>query len=207
MAIYYLYVKTHLNTGLKYLGQTRSKDPHKYPGSGKHWSAHLKKHGKNYTTEILRECLTTDELAQWGQYYSKLWNVTESKEWANLKPETGEGGWYLIGDLNPQKRPEVRKKTSEGMKKFLADNPKTDAQKKKHSEWNKSYWTAERKASHPIEHSVNTVSVTDLHGNSRRISKEEYDSVDKNLPVEQQQYVSVSSKEARRRRDHLRTAT
>lgn len=204
---YYLYVKTHLVTGLKYLGQTRSKDPHKYPGSGKYWTAHLKKHGNQYTTEILKECSSTSELQTWGEYYSDLWNVVENKDWANLKPEMGEGGWYLVGDLNPQKRPEVRKKTSASMKKFLADNPKTVAQKMKHSEWNKSYWTDEKKQSHPTAHSLGTVSVTGLDGHSKRISKQEYNLVDRSLPVEQQKYVSVSSKEAKRRKDHLRTAT
>lgn len=204
---YYLYVKTHSVTGLKYLGQTRSKDPHRYPGSGKYWSNHLKKHGKSYTTEILKECATVDELSHWGHYYSNLWNVTGSDEWANLKPESGAGGWYLVEELNPQKRPEVREKTSIGMKKFLADHPKTDEQKKRHSEWNKEYWTEQRKQSHPTEHSINTVSVTDLLGNSKRIPKEIYDMVDKNLPPSQQEYVSVSSKEGKRRRNHLRTAT
>jgi hypothetical protein len=38
----YLYVKTHNKTGLKYLGQTSQKDPHKYPGSGTRWRHHLK---------------------------------------------------------------------------------------------------------------------------------------------------------------------
>ena len=201
--IYYLYVKTHSVTGLKYLGQTRSKDPHKYPGSGKYWTAHLKKHGKQYTTEILKECLTTVEVQAWGEYYSDLWKVVENTDWANLKPEMGQGGWYLLGELNPQNRLEVRKKTSAGMKKFLADNPKTEEQKKKHSEWNKSYWTSERKQAH----CHNTVSVTDLNGHSKRISKQEYYLIDRSLPVEQQHYVGASSKDANRRRDHLRTAT
>jgi hypothetical protein len=39
----YLYVKTHNNTGMKYLGKTTKPDPHKYPGSGKRWTRHLKK--------------------------------------------------------------------------------------------------------------------------------------------------------------------
>ena len=52
----YLYVKTHNVTGLKYLGQTSSNDPYKYQGSGKYWRLHLKKHGNNVTTEILKEC-------------------------------------------------------------------------------------------------------------------------------------------------------
>jgi hypothetical protein len=37
MTIYYLYVKTHNITGLKYLGYTSRKNPHKYTGSGTRW--------------------------------------------------------------------------------------------------------------------------------------------------------------------------
>lgn len=86
----YLYVKTHNKTGLKYLGKTESTDPHKYPGSGKYWKLHLKKHGKDYTTEIIKECSSKEELLEWGLYYSRLWNVVESAGWANLKEETGD---------------------------------------------------------------------------------------------------------------------
>ena len=205
MTTYYLYIKTHVSTGLKYLGQTRSKDPHKYPGSGKHWTAHLKKHGKNYTTEIVRECSTTDELEQWGQYYSKLWNVTESKEWANLKPEAGEGGWYLIGDLNPQKRPEVRKKTSAGMKKYLSDNPEIKEYRK---QWRNEFWTTEQRKKSCFG-GLGSVSVVDLSGNGKRITKEEFERMDKSMPIEKWLYVGAASKEATRRKqqkDTLRTA-
>lgn len=87
----YLYVKTHTITGLKYLGKTIKKDPHKYKGSGVHWLRHLKVHGATYTTEILRECQTDDEVTTWGLHYSELWNVAGSDEWANLMPETGTG--------------------------------------------------------------------------------------------------------------------
>ena len=90
--ITYLYVKTHTITGLKYLGKTIEKDPHKYPGSGKYWRLHLKKHGKHYTTEILKECQHPAMVEYWGQYYSDLWNIVDSDEWANLKPEAGDGG-------------------------------------------------------------------------------------------------------------------
>lgn len=91
MTIYYLYIKTHNKTGLKYLGQTKRKDPHKYKGSGKYWLRHLKKHGEDYTTEILHECQSVDELKEKGLYYSRLWNVAESNEWANLMEESGDG--------------------------------------------------------------------------------------------------------------------
>ena len=88
----YLYVKTHNKTGLKYLGKTISKNPHRYRGSGLYWIKHLKVHGADYTTEIIKECHSKEELKKWVLYYSDLWNVVKSKEWANLKPENGDGG-------------------------------------------------------------------------------------------------------------------
>jgi hypothetical protein len=88
----YLYVKTHNTTGLKYLGKTTKKDPHKYPGSGTVWRRHLDKHGYDYSTEILLETDDKSKIKDAGIYYSNLWNVVNSKEWANLKPETGDGG-------------------------------------------------------------------------------------------------------------------
>jgi hypothetical protein len=90
----YLYKKTHNLTGLKYLGKTISKDPYKYTGSGVYWTNHLKKHGYDVTTEILKECQTETELASWGQHYSKLWNIVESSDWANLKEEAGPKGTW-----------------------------------------------------------------------------------------------------------------
>jgi transposase len=93
----YLYIKTHNKTGLKYLGKTNSKDPYKYKGSGYYWKDHIKKHGYDVTTEILRECSSNEEVKEWGLYYSNLWNVVEEKysngrkTWANLKPEYGDG--------------------------------------------------------------------------------------------------------------------
>lgn len=87
----YLYKKTHNITGLNYLGKT-TQDPFKYSGSGTYWRNHLKKHGNDITTVILKECQDPDELKTWGLYYSELWNVVESKEWANIRPENGDGG-------------------------------------------------------------------------------------------------------------------
>lgn len=86
----YLYVKTHA-TGLKYLGKTVG-DPYKYNGSGTHWLRHLKKHGQEHTTEILFETDDKELLKEKALYYSKLYNVVESKEWANIVPEQGDGG-------------------------------------------------------------------------------------------------------------------
>lgn len=107
--IIYLYKKTHNTTGLKYLGKT-IQDPFKYKGSGKRWCNHISKHGYNVTTEILRECSSNEELVYWGRFYSELWNVAESLEWANLKPEEGQG--FAYGKFHPMKNLETRKKIS-----------------------------------------------------------------------------------------------
>jgi hypothetical protein len=97
--IYYLYVKTHRKTGLKYLGQT-SRDPEKYRGSGVSWMNHLKEYGFEIDTQILFETSDKSERNRMGRYYSDLWNVAESDEWANRIPETGAGGGAPSGKRN-----------------------------------------------------------------------------------------------------------
>jgi len=161
----YLYVKPHNKTGLKYLGKTTNQDPHAYHGSGADWKTHLKEHGIDYTTEIIRECQTNQELNQWGRYYSELWNVVESTEWANRIPETGGGGNHTderkelfrqqqLGKKKPQRtkehtekiavqvRGKSNPKTAEGLRKWYDSNPdrsKTiEKQSKSIKEWYKN---------------------------------------------------------------------
>lgn len=114
--MYYLYVKSHNKTGLKYLGQTRSKDPHKYKGSGKYWSRHVKKHGYDVTTQILLVTESRDELKETGLFFSKLWKIVESKDWANLKLEKGDGGWDHIDGKNKIISEETKIKMSRSAK-------------------------------------------------------------------------------------------
>jgi hypothetical protein len=115
--IIYLYKKTHNITGLKYLGKT-TQNPYKYNGSGEKWVPHLKIHGYDITTEILKECQTNDEVKFWGLYYSELWDVVNARDqagnkiWANLKPEEGDGGRTTFGDNHPMKNPTHRSKIS-----------------------------------------------------------------------------------------------
>jgi hypothetical protein len=90
---YYLYIKTS-PLGLKYLGKT-TKDPFNYMGSGKIWKRHLKKHNltrDDIETEIVFETIDVDELIKKGIELSNLYNVVESKIWANLREEAGDGG-------------------------------------------------------------------------------------------------------------------
>lgn len=88
----YLYVKTHNKTGLKYLGKTIKDDPYSYTGSGTYWLRHLKLHGFDFTTQILLATESLVELKETGIFFSKLWNIVESNEWANLMFEAGDGG-------------------------------------------------------------------------------------------------------------------
>lgn len=119
----YLYIKTHRKTGLKYLGKT-NQDPYAYKGSGIRWLRHIKKHGNDVDTKILKECINNNEIKEWGLYYSNLWNIVERAEWANLKPELGEGGAV------PGRPSKYKGKTYEEIQQ---DPIKALARKKKHS--------------------------------------------------------------------------
>lgn len=85
-------VKTHNETGLKYLCMTRKKDYINYSGSGKIWVPHLEKHGYNYSTELLFETKDKEEFRRVALEYSNNFNVVESTCWANLRDEQGDGG-------------------------------------------------------------------------------------------------------------------
>lgn len=89
----YLYIKK-LPTGLLYLGKTEQ-DPSKYIGSGNNWLKEIRNHGftaNDIETWILHETESKEEIAIFGRYYSKILNVVNSKLWANLKDEEGDGG-------------------------------------------------------------------------------------------------------------------
>jgi len=88
----YLYIKTHNDTGLKYFGKTTKKDPHKYTGSGKYWKRHLKKHGSNYSTEIVATFEDESSCQEFALNFSKKHNIVDSDEWANLQEENGLDG-------------------------------------------------------------------------------------------------------------------
>lgn len=127
--MYTLYLKEHKDTRLKYLGYTKRKDVHSYPGSGVYWRRHLSKHGWNYTTDVLLETDSEQELKDVGIYYSELWDICDSSEFANLKTEEGVSGSYSM---------ESRKKMSESAKKRGA--PSTAWTSEEVSEMNKKSW-------------------------------------------------------------------
>lgn len=111
--MFYLYLKTHNKTGLKYLGYTKN-DPVKYRGSGLYWTRHIKEYGNDAATEILFQSASIDDISREGKIYSDKWDVVNSDQFANLCEEDGN---RLFGKANINFRghpqtPETRDKIS-----------------------------------------------------------------------------------------------
>lgn len=127
--MFYLYLKIHNKTNLKYLGYTKN-DPFKYKGSGIYWNKHLSKYGNDVTTKILLKTDNFDELSDTGLFFSKIYNIVESKEFANLCEEDGNKNY---GNANPN---------------FMG-HPQTAETRRKISENNSRYWKNKTGKSHP----------------------------------------------------------
>lgn len=102
----YLYVKTHLDTGLQYFGKT-VKDSHTYLGSGTRWLKHLNRHGHNVKTEIIGYFEDFEQCKNAALEFSKKHNIVKSNKWANLMEETLDGGF-----IPASTRPAVRARAS-----------------------------------------------------------------------------------------------
>jgi hypothetical protein len=128
-----LMVKRHTITGLRYFCKTTRANYLKYNGSGVRWTAHIKKYG---TQQVITEWVSElfydpDDLKEFALFFSELFNIVESNDWANLKNEDGlEGGmssqtakdmWQKPGakelrsmrQKEAQSRPDIKKKKSE----------------------------------------------------------------------------------------------
>ena len=133
------------------MGKTKSKDPYSYTGSGLVWKRHLNKHGYNFSTQILLITEDKEELKQTGLFFSKIFNIVKSAEWANLMEEYGQGGAWNKGlksssdervKKNSQNMSEAKRKSGfyKDCGKYLpklfgSDNPmKRDDQRKRMSE-------------------------------------------------------------------------
>jgi hypothetical protein len=113
----FLYVKTHLKTGLKYFGKTSRTDPYKYLGSGLYWLRHCRKHGKAVSTRIVGYYTDEVQCKKAAERFSKRHNIVNAegpdgkKLWANCIPETGtDGGMTRVGYRHTKA---TRKKISE----------------------------------------------------------------------------------------------
>lgn len=124
-----LYVKTHNKTGLKYFGKTKLDDVHSYPGSGVYWTKHLKKHGRDYTTDIVAQFNENelDALKDFAVNFSIENNIVNSNEWANFTIETG-----LDGNSFPREKHPMWGKTGKDHQRY--GKPLSEESRKRMSE-------------------------------------------------------------------------
>ena len=92
-----LYIATHNETGLKYFGKTKKYHTQEelqefYHGSGIYWNNHLKKYGDDVTMEIWYQDENQEAVKRLALMFSETYNISKSKEWANLCPENGING-------------------------------------------------------------------------------------------------------------------
>lgn len=113
----YLYVKTHNVTGLKYFGKTTKEDPIKYSGSGKYWKRHLKKHGFDFSTEIVGEFEDPKLCQEIALKFSMDNDIVNNEDWANLIEENGLDG-APIGNI-------ISDRTKNKISKSLLGKPST----------------------------------------------------------------------------------
>jgi hypothetical protein len=158
----YLYIKRHSITGLCYFGKT-ARHPEKYYGSGAYWKSHILKHGKNHV-ETLWFCLFVDAetIIDFALSFSKLHNIAESDDWANLIEEDGRNCYPGIHGKE--------KSTRTLISRYGVDNPgkleksKASAKKRMLSSANPCY----RQTTSTIE----KIKATSKENNAR-LSKEE----------------------------------
>ncbi len=106
----YLYVKRHPVTGLKYFGKTSLSDPYRYPGSGKYWSDHTKKHDKHLVETLQVWEFEDQELCtEFALKFSQENDIVNSKDWANLIVEDGKGGGCSVGPKTEKHRINISK--------------------------------------------------------------------------------------------------
>lgn len=84
----YLYIKTHVGSGIKYFGRTTA-NPHTYPGSGSDWKKLLRDECSEVTTEIYGVYTDEEKLAQAALQFSEENNIVRDPMWANKRPEPG----------------------------------------------------------------------------------------------------------------------
>ena len=96
MSIYsptWLYIKQHTVTGMLYFGKTSRTWSEKYKGSGKYWTSHINKHGREHVVTLWHDLFENqEELTNFALDFSEKMNIVKSDQWLNFRPENGIDG-------------------------------------------------------------------------------------------------------------------
>lgn len=89
-----LIIKRHSVTRLLYFCKSVREDIERYKGSGSYWRNHIKVHGRQFVENVWVSDWFYDatEIKDFALSFSELFNIVESDEWANLRPEDGLSG-------------------------------------------------------------------------------------------------------------------
>lgn len=144
--MYKLMIKTHKQTGLKYLCFTRKegKSFDKYKGSGRLWKEHLKQHGNEIETEIIFESDDLLHFREFAKNKSIELGVIASSEWANLRNE--EAG----GDSGYSHSDESRAKISSKLKGRIVSDSARDRLRLSHLGVRHSEQTKQKMIGHEV---------------------------------------------------------
>lgn len=86
-----LYIKKLNN--IYYFGKSIKKNLHTYHGSGKRWTNHLKKYGKNNVETLwISDWYYDTSIIDIALHFSQENDIVNSDKWANLIPENGING-------------------------------------------------------------------------------------------------------------------
>lgn len=125
MTIPYTYLITFLPTGQYYYGVSHRKgcSPEhlwtKYFTSSKHIKKLLEEHGKEaFKVEVRKTFDSGDAALLWEHRFLKRVDAARNPMFINRSNGNNTFTCSLPGDLNPSKRPEVRKKISESLRKI-----------------------------------------------------------------------------------------
>lgn len=104
-----LYIKRHSTTGLLYFGKTIKSNPVKYQGSGKHWTRHIRKHGKHLVEHIWDQRFVDKELLiEFALFFSEFFDIEKDPRWANLMHENGLDGQTPGSKLSDEHKAKIK---------------------------------------------------------------------------------------------------
>ena len=102
--------KDHKGKGLFYFCKTTGKNSLAYKGSGDHWKAHIKKHGKHLVETLWHKLFTNGDQVEIALLFSKQQDIVKSKLWSNQKEENGLDGGSEKGQNKGKKNPDTSKR-------------------------------------------------------------------------------------------------